>query len=385
MDFFTKNLKHQINIALGGKADWDTNPLVVIGLTESILGLGLTEDQIYNIVRSYGRQLAAQVHPDRKNNLSFDRQKQIIEAFDLLDNKEIFSKALSEFRNIRAEDRRESTILRNTLNQKKIEIDRFNEERLKLERSAKALEEERAAYNKLKLEEPLVLPEMKTIIERQNDDIRLLRQELKTQKELYTSKKKGFDYLAKYMANFYGGLGVDNQVDVFSAKWMVTISMSWNYAHPQLIPFDEKNNLKPDFYKAMFLSGAKKKDLEFTIESWKKINNECMGLEIGEKNMPLGISVMSLSSGYPKLLFGIQEGVRGGRVIGSTSSGFFKNKRYCLHHNINYKSVYEWIDPILSPDRCAVSIYTNKRNFASWSNICPSFKFNTKKIIISCG
>ncbi len=120
MDDFTKGLRDQLEKTIGGgvkTAPWgEVNPLITIGLTEAILDLGLTEDQIYAVIRSYGRQLAAQVHPDRNAfNISAERQRQIIGAFVFLDDRQKFSLALADFRTIKADDRRESKILRMTV------------------------------------------------------------------------------------------------------------------------------------------------------------------------------------------------------------------------------------------------------------------------------
>jgi curved DNA-binding protein CbpA len=114
MGSFIQSLKSQVEKALGKTLPWgeNANPLVVIGLTEAILDLGLTEDQIYAVIHSYGRQLAAQVHPDRQpENVSAERQRQILGAFDLIGDRDHFAQALSDFRTLRAEDRREIKIL----------------------------------------------------------------------------------------------------------------------------------------------------------------------------------------------------------------------------------------------------------------------------------
>lgn len=93
---------------------WGTgiNPLVIIGFTEAILDLGLPTEALHASVKSYARQLSAQVHPDRPTPAAPERQREIIEAFDKLQDLPIFQACLEDFRISRAEDRREIGLLR---------------------------------------------------------------------------------------------------------------------------------------------------------------------------------------------------------------------------------------------------------------------------------
>ncbi|MEI6843542.1 MAG: hypothetical protein WCK48_03510 [bacterium] len=163
MDLFVKGLREELEKVTGGvKKDspWgEVNPLVIIGLTEAILDLGLSEDQTYAVIRSYGRQLSAQVHPDRNpTNISAERQRQIIGAFVLLDNRENFSLALADFKNIRAEDRRESKILRMTVSALRLQISGFEAHARAFLENKRKLEEEQAEFERRKQDEPLLVP-----------------------------------------------------------------------------------------------------------------------------------------------------------------------------------------------------------------------------------
>ncbi len=162
-----KQLKKTTSEATETSPWGEVNPLVIIGLTEAILDLGLTEEQMYAVIRSYGRQLVGQVHPDRNPaNFSADRQRQIIEAFVFLDDPGKFSLALADFKNIRAEERRESKILRGTVSALRRQISSFElQARTFLERRQR-LEEDRAEYERLVREEPLVVPKLEEQIEK---------------------------------------------------------------------------------------------------------------------------------------------------------------------------------------------------------------------------
>ena len=111
MNVFVQALKETIS---GGSKPWGSgpNPLIIIGFTEAILDLGLTDEALHVCVNSYARQLSAQVHPDRPTTAGPDRQREIIEAFDRLHDLSIFQACLADFRISRAEDRREIGLLR---------------------------------------------------------------------------------------------------------------------------------------------------------------------------------------------------------------------------------------------------------------------------------
>lgn len=179
MDLFAQNLRSQMQKAFGQKLPWgDVNPLVVIGLTEAILDLELTEGQMYAIIRSYGRQLAAQIHPDRKpTNVSLERQGQILNAFNFLDNNENFVKALSDFRNFKADDRREVKILTKTVSALRRQIEGFEsqiwqirEERENLEKERLELKKEWLRYERHKKKEPLFVPKLLAKVRQLKED-----------------------------------------------------------------------------------------------------------------------------------------------------------------------------------------------------------------------
>ncbi len=176
---FTQSLKAQVEKALGQKSVWgDVNPLVIIGLTEAILDLGLSEDQIYSVVHSYGRQLAAQVHPDRPQpNVSSERQGQILSAFDVLNDRDNFAKALAEFRTIKAEDRREVRLLVQTLAALRHQIAGYETQFERVEIGRKKLDHDYQFYLKLKREEPARTP----ILE---EEVAQLKAELEAEKFL---------------------------------------------------------------------------------------------------------------------------------------------------------------------------------------------------------
>jgi len=73
------------------------NPLTMIGLTPAILGLGLTQDELYEYCTRIARALFACVHPDRNHGTQRPEALHFSEAFDLLKDRQVFHAAIAEF------------------------------------------------------------------------------------------------------------------------------------------------------------------------------------------------------------------------------------------------------------------------------------------------
>jgi len=73
------------------------NPLTMIGLTPAILGLGLTQDELYEYCTRIACALCACVHPDRYNGTHRPEALHVSEAFDLLKDRKVFNAAITEF------------------------------------------------------------------------------------------------------------------------------------------------------------------------------------------------------------------------------------------------------------------------------------------------
>jgi hypothetical protein len=73
------------------------NPLTMIGLTPAILGLGLTQDELYEYCTRTARALFACVHPDRHHGPQRPEVLHFSEAFDLLKDRQVFNEAIKEF------------------------------------------------------------------------------------------------------------------------------------------------------------------------------------------------------------------------------------------------------------------------------------------------
>jgi hypothetical protein len=91
---------------------WAENPLEVIGLSPAILDLGLAPDDLYEHCRRIARDLLARVHPDRHNGVASPLVTKFSNAFNLLNEREIFDAALSSFRAKDSQLRKENADLR---------------------------------------------------------------------------------------------------------------------------------------------------------------------------------------------------------------------------------------------------------------------------------
>ena len=69
----------------------------MIGLTPAILGLGLTQDELYEYCTRTARALFAYVHPDRHHGIQRPEALRFSEAFDLLKDRQVFNEAITDF------------------------------------------------------------------------------------------------------------------------------------------------------------------------------------------------------------------------------------------------------------------------------------------------
>lgn len=140
MNAFANSLQRVVTGTLPKPWGDGFNPLIIIGLTEAVLDLGLTEEQLHLSIRSYARQLSSQVHPDRVSSISPERQRQIISAFNAIDTLEDFKVCLADFKNLRAEDRREIRILKQQIQSHNHLINALEDARASLSRQKRLFE-----------------------------------------------------------------------------------------------------------------------------------------------------------------------------------------------------------------------------------------------------
>lgn len=108
------NLRDKIQKTLEPKI-WDENPLRVIGFSYQILNLGLSDDQLYEYCRKSSLYLVQMLHPDKVGDGYQAAHTKFFSAFNLLDDREVFDKALKEFAGEKTDERQDVTLLRESV------------------------------------------------------------------------------------------------------------------------------------------------------------------------------------------------------------------------------------------------------------------------------
>ena len=390
MGGFVKDLRDRLEKASGQAAPWgDVNPLVVIGLTEAILDLGLTEDQLYATIRSYGRQLAAQVHPDRApTNVSAERQKQILEAFDFLDGIGNFRKALVDFKTLRADDRREVRILGQAMSALRSQMFGLESQYEAFKVSKEQLAADQRTFNQLKREEALVIPGMEEELKFHRQEVQRRNEALVVARRSRSHWKKRFDHLATYFSSLENKLP-ENPLATFAfeARWVAVIGLSPRVGSSELSPLDEEGQIRSDFSEIALRAKVKPKQLTRMIENWKQALIQ-FGTphKLETRILPLGFALVKLSAGKQQVLFGDRFFGEGGRVIGSFPPKDFSITRDTLRRTVHQETVFESLKPTLVPGNLLVSTQSHPPGKkAIWSTTCPAFVLRTKKVILAVG
>jgi hypothetical protein len=384
MSSFSQALLNQLEKASGQAPPWgDINPLVVIGLTEAILDLGLTEDQMYAVVRSFTRQLAAQVHPDtQQTNVSSERQQQIIDALNYLDDRENFTRALTDFRVLKAEDRREMKTLRETLAATRARLADYEGQISNLATEKTNLANQWILLGKQKREQAIAIrnaeQEKSTLAGR----VRRMRGlVMKKLNEEHPWKKK-FEELAEYFAN--QGRTEGRGIFAYSARWVVVVSVWKDYSAKDSSPVDRFGTPRKDFVKA---AESLKLDVPTLIRLWKagKSAFDRESDKIEEHQMAsLGLSIIELKEGAQKVLYGSGIG-SAGRVIGSIPPSEILFERRHLKSSLDKDDVWRFLDPFLTEGGLLVSISIDPAKREEWSLTCPRFLLNTRRLILAAG
>lgn len=385
VEFFVRSVREQIEKATGQALPWgDVNPLVVIGLTEAILDLGLTEDQMYPVIRGFLRQLAAQVHPDRgAANVSGDRQKQILSALDYLDDRQNFSRALDHFRTLKAEDRRESRIARQELSSMRVRLRDFEGQWKDLEAGRHALEGDKQEFRRQVENEKFQVPVLAQQLEELQEELKNAQSVITSYRERSSSSRRQFEHIAEYFA--YAGRrdrGDMLAVNAFDAKWVAVASL-WPVDALAQSPLEQG---KEAFMgKALPIVGSENR-VSMILDAWQyavSSFNEPHGRE--KKWLPMGLSILKLEGGNPTLVLGHRWAAYGGRVIGSLPPDKINVSRSHLIYQVAKDIVFESMSPFIVAGGVLVSVRSDARRKASWSMTCPAIYFSTKRLVLAVG
>ncbi len=395
MNGFARSLRANLEKATNQGPPWgDANPLVVIGLTEAILELGLTESQIYPVVRSFVRQLAAQVHPDRKPvNVSADRQREIMEALDFLDDQDHFVMALKDFRELKAEDRHETSMLRKTVTFLRDEIARHEQEKVFLEDAKKLLEKERADFLREKKEDPPQVPRLKESLAVIGQSLSDTEADLRATKKQLAESRRQFEGFLGYVHYMASGLPPHpGAVFAFDARWIALASF-WSDPNVDPSPIDAQGSIKPFHYQEIFKIVKKKAIVEEIIASWKRVAELVDAPEMrGPSSYALGLGMVKLKKGWAtELAFGHRRTFpAGGRIVGSVPPQRMPVTRSMLVHQPAKEGVLASLTPWIVPGGFLASVQNLERDerkkVPPYTIIFPPrVRISTKRIVLAVG
>ncbi len=125
---------------------WDENPLMTLGLSPAILGLGLSDDELFDFVHRIARDLVVRFHPDRRAGERTPEQVRFSDAFRVIKDRAVFDKALEEFRRTAGQEREELLDARSTLRTRTSALEKTRADLALLSSESQAVREERSVF-----------------------------------------------------------------------------------------------------------------------------------------------------------------------------------------------------------------------------------------------
>ncbi len=206
------------------------NPLRTIGLSEQILEIGLTDDQLYDYCRYQARYLTAQFHRDRpemRNDETAKKQHRFEEAFNLIkSDRSAFDLALGEFRTLRSSERSSVNFLKRTFESTRLQLRGYQDRELDIGRAESDAEAKlQAAREALSAAEVIKELEQGRVSDLEKDISRLTGM-------LTRNENAAIKYRKRY-DNCYDLLTSLSQqesegVHIFDVKWVLVATPVWN-------------------------------------------------------------------------------------------------------------------------------------------------------------
>ncbi len=326
------------------------NPLTILGISAQVLNLGLTEDELYDyIVKDVARRLVMRFHPDHASESERPGMKflqhRYSEAYKKIQDHQTFDEALAEFRNLKAEERREMTLLSKALTDAREEVHRIRQLEPQITEGVAKLEQDRIRFD---LEEKLradVVPSLNRDVERLHKQNGRLR-----------SWAVNWGHRTKAM-NAYVSLlmgdppTLDRGPHAFEAKWVAVASLVPR-EEARKIPraFTDLGNLTREFRRACEALGISKGQISSMRERWLGHLEEISkpGPDEYRVTYKPRLTLVELSVGKPKLVFGYNRILVGGRVIGALSPDKTTVGRRELTANVHRDTLFARLAPNLT-------------------------------------
>lgn len=161
------DLEKNARIALGlDKKGPERNPLETFGFAWQITIPGLSDDDLYPLIRNWTQKVVTQIHPDNTGRPSNQEELAIMDAFEQLKNFEDFKKYLREFKERRSEEAHYSRIIKEKSSKISRKSDALQEEITNLQ---EILEDSRDE-NRLLNSRIMGLLRMQTILDKPKDN-----------------------------------------------------------------------------------------------------------------------------------------------------------------------------------------------------------------------
>lgn len=226
-DDFVNAMRQQVLESLSPGSSTRENPLRTIGLSEQILEIGLSDDELYDYCRYQARYLTAQFHRDRpemQSEEAFAKQHRYEEAFNLIkSNRVVFDEALREFRMLKSAERSSVNFLRRTLASTKQRLSSYQDREIELKqaeiRIGEALEAAEHELTKaLKIKE-----EEAGRVDSLNKDISRLSSQLSHQEDTGLRYRDGYRNLTRYLTSF--SAKETSGVHILDVKWVLVAAL----------------------------------------------------------------------------------------------------------------------------------------------------------------
>lgn len=362
------------------------NPLINIGVSAQILDLGLTEDELYDyIVKGVARQLVMRIHPDRvgadqRPDLEL-LQRKYNQAYEELQERQTFVKALAEFRNLKAEERSETRLLRRSLHETREILESYRSREVYITEGERRLKAEREEFEKNYRSQINLVPRLEAQLEYASTRLERVR-------GLTNQQHRRIANLTRYLNFLTAGRNpVDQSIHVFEAKWVIVAALVPDLAVTVPLPTGMFDRWSTRFRGAIRHLEIPKEVLKGVKAKWLERFEELNTPIKGETNQPsnLRLHVLELSVGKPKVIYGYNK-MADDRVLGSMPPSPMTFGRRDLTHMASKDTMFEHLVPFLTPGGLLVSERFRKVVKEPLSGKHSPLVFReTRKIILAAG
>lgn len=371
------------------------NPLVTIGVSAQILDLGLSADELFEyITKDVARRLILRFHADHLLHTDHGgvegEQSEVAllrgrlgDAYRDLQNREIFDRALAHFRSLKAEDRRETKILRAALEAARQKLTTYESREVELSQTGRQIERVKDAVEREKVVQARIIPGLEGDIARQEKTIRSREASLRHHRQL----SRG---LTRYVS--YLGMHDDPAMPyphAFKAGWIAIASLV-PYEHLEASPqaLSENKVWTNEFQAAVEPLGIPPHELRRIQIRWRRWYRH-FGIPAEQESYQtyeLRLHVLELSLGKGTVVYGLPDVVSGG-IIGSVPVvPPAKFGRQDLIYKISSDTVVENFVPFLVPGNLLVSQVVRRMvEEPSTRRKVPVMTRNTKHLILGAG